>query len=136
MRHDADAVLHVATRLRGGDVVTLDFPDHRPSPKLGDLLMAAMVAAVEAGPCPHLKPGGGWVVPVSAGRAMCVTCSFEPETHRRWYKGAPCDLCSFPVATLVLYDYWPDGEEKGVTRCLMNLCPRCVRTETGAEVTP
>lgn len=132
----SDSVLHVATRVRGGVLATLAFPDHRLSPGLGDVLMSALRSAREAGPCPHLKPGGGWVLLVAAARVMCVPCAFEPEAAPSWQKGAPCSVCGFAIANLTIYDFWADGEDLGVTRMITCLCPDCVRVETGAEVRP
>lgn len=129
------AMLFVGTRV-GGRVHLLQFPDHQPSPELGEVLMAALLAARDARHCPHIRPGGGWVLPVATGRAMCVPCAFEPDTAARWQKGAACILCADPVAVLAMLDFWPDGSEKGMTRLIANLCPACVQAETGAQVRP
>lgn len=132
----ADSMLFIGTRVRGGKVTMLEYPDHQPSAALGDLLMTALLAAREVRPCLHVKPGGGWVLPVAMGRVMCVSCAFDSQAAPSWQRGAPCSVCGFPVANLTIFDFWPDGEALGVTRMVLCLCPDCVRAETGAEVTP
>lgn len=129
-----DSMFFVGTRVRGGRIATLEYPDHRLSAALGHLLTSAMLAARDAGPCPHLKPNGGWVLVLALGRVMCVNCAWSPELKPSWSKGAPCVLCDFPVATFAAFDFWPDGEELGVTRAVFTLCPDCIRAECGAEV--
>nr|WP_300144299.1 hypothetical protein [Propionicimonas sp.] len=130
---DRNNTLHVVTRVRGGRLATLTYPGHHLSPALGALLARAMLAARDAGPCAHLKPDSARVLVLALGRAMCVDCAFG-EAAASWHRGAPCVLCEFPVANLVMHDQWPEGKVVGVTRSVFTLCPDCIRAECGAEV--
>lgn len=126
-------LLHVGTRVIGGKLTLMHVPDHQPSAALRAMMRRVEdeVADGVTGCC-HAFHVQEWAFPVTKPGVYCVSCAYDMEG---WRRGEPCALCGAEKATLFLIE--EPLRALGNPRPMIwigNMCPDCVKAETGLEV--
>lgn len=128
------AGFHVGTRLPNGTIVTQIIED-KLSQRLAELLNRSMTAALAKWDlCPHVATSPIWAIPMTSHRIICEDCSRYDDSS---WRHAPCNLCGDPEAMFVahvLVGRLPGWPGQWTTWLLGNLCPECIRRETGLAV--